>query len=177
MIRAIAAACIFLFFFALQTSFINSLPGVLALTPFFLALSVYLMQHQSLTIGALWLSLFGFFLDILRVGDVPFETLAYTVAGVVAYVSSRRLFSNRSIYGILGCGILSFGALSLMHTILLFLFNLQHTEPILWKPFSQEILWSGIGMILLLVLLFQFAGRIRSILVRSFLLSTRHETL
>lgn len=176
MMRFLIASGLFLFLFALQTSFINSLPGVLALTPLFFAINIYLIQHHSFGIATIWLLSFGLLLDILHIGDAPLETLSYGLAAFAALLTSRNVFSNRSLYGIMGCGLFSFVTLSSGQIAMTFLSNLNRETVLLWDIFFHELVWKAGSMVVLLILFFQFAHLIRTGLIRSFLLSHKHET-
>jgi len=176
MSRIFVAFLAFFFLFVFQTSFIHALPGWLMLLPVFFAVSVYFTQHHSLAIGAIWLSAYGIMLDLLHINHVPLEFISYSAAGLVALVLSRRLFSNRSLWGVLACGAVSSGTLFLFHVLILFVVQLRAPEHVAWNTFLNESLVIFLSLLLLLFLLFQFAGSFRTILIKSFLLSKKHET-
>lgn len=176
MMKFLISMAIFIVLVVIQTGFIASLPAPLLLTPLLLAVSVYLIQHHGLYVGAYWLALYGVWLDIFGVGTAPVETLAYTLAAVAALWGSRRFFSNRSVYGILACGLAAELIITLVHAITISLVWFKTPASAAWTAFFASAAWTVFLMFVLLVILFQFAKSIRTGLLKSFLISRTYET-
>ncbi len=104
-----------LFLTAVETSFFASLGAPLAYTPLLFTAAIYVIQHRGSTMGIWWLVGYGLYLDILQIGYMPGETIIYFVAGMLAFLLSRSIFSNRSLYGIIGCGLLTLLAVFAIH--------------------------------------------------------------
>lgn len=164
MTRSVFSFFVFLVLVLFETSFLTSLPSPLSLTPFVFGLSVYLIQHQGLLDGLYWIGGYGLFLQLLHLSPTPFPLLLFPIAGVVSYLSARHLFSNRSLYGVMACGLV--GSLSLFFLELIFLFfHLNASDsPVLWTEVFRE---DGMRLFMLLsviILFFLIAKPIRSIL-------------
>ncbi|MBU0646155.1 hypothetical protein KJ611_01595 [Patescibacteria group bacterium] len=173
MIRLAVFTLAFLGLAIIQNSFFASLPGVLPLWPLILAVGVYLLQHQSLTAGAWLIAANGLFLDLFHLQMVPAETISYLLTALAAAYSAKHVFSNRSLYGVLACGSATFGVLKLSQMAILGLVWLREAEQVDWTVFSRETFWSGILLMIGLLLLFPFAVRIKKLLHKSFFVSQR----
>lgn len=104
-----------IFLTAVETSFFASLGAPLTFTPLLFTAAIYVIQHRGSTMGIWWLVGYGLYLDILQIGYMPGETIIYLAAGTLAFLLSRSIFSNRSLYGILGCGLLTLLAVFAIH--------------------------------------------------------------
>ena len=176
MFRGIITGFLFMVILMIQVSFIHSLPTFLSIIPIMFALSVYLVQHQQLQSGALWLIVYGMYLDMFGLGEVPFITLAFTAAAIVCVILSRRLFTNRSIYGVLGNGLITATSFITVVIGIRFLQDLRVASFLDWNTLlNQELIFLGL-LLLVLIGLFQSAGLIRFILIKSFLLSPKQQT-
>lgn len=177
MTKALTLTTFFLLLAVIQTSFFSSLPGLLAYAPIVVACGVYLRQHVQERSGALWIAGFGIFLDALAIPSFPFETVSYAVAAMVAALTSERVFSNRSWYGLLACGGSSVAALGLTRAVVLWIVSLRHPERVSWAAFGETFLWNMILLPVILSLCFMFAGQIRSFLRTAFMVSRDRGTL
>ncbi|MFC1788085.1 rod shape-determining protein MreD [Patescibacteria group bacterium] len=176
MIRLFFSGFFFVILAIIQISFLHSLPWAFSATPLVFAFSTYLIQHRSLTLGIWWIIIFGFCLDLIKIGITPHEIISYTLGAIVAYSSARRLFSNRSFYGILACGIISYMTLIVSEIIILSIYSLTSLTHISWTNFTEYAVWSSSMLIVVLMILFVFAAKIRRLLFRSFILSKTQET-
>ncbi len=102
-LTSIVLACVLLA--AFETGFIASLPGAWRFLPVVFATSVYLVQLRGWRFGGWLLAGFGVLLDLLGIGALPWQTLAYGAAALAVYAVSLHVFSNRSLYGLLGAGL------------------------------------------------------------------------
>lgn len=175
MIRIALWVFTMLVFSLIETSFISSLPGILVLTPFVLAVTVYLVQHQGVQAFIWWLPLHGFFLDSIAAGTTRLEVLPYCVAACVVSLTAKHLFSNRSYYGVLSCALTGCVGLIATEALILFVEQLMHTD-VHWQTFLGESLLRFVLLLIVLTLFYPFAKRIRSFLVSLALLPDRRKT-
>jgi len=177
MMRPTAAIALFLAFSILQTGFFASLTGILAYTPLVVAIGIYLMQHAGERTGPFWIAGFGMFLDLLAIPSFPFETASYAAAGIVAYLSARHLFSNRSWYGLIACGMLSMLSLGAVRALVILGISLRHPERVSWITFGDTLIWNLILITLLLSVLFALARQIRAFLRLGYVVSRGRDPL
>ncbi len=125
----------------LETGLVAAVPGPLRFLPFVLAVGVYLTQSRSLPAGPWLIAGFGLFLDGFGLASVPFQTGAYALAAVAAAVSSRELFSNRSLSGLLGCGLLAWATHALVQTAVWFVAGLDDPMQPPWGDYAWWLVW------------------------------------
>jgi hypothetical protein len=94
---------------------------------------------------------------------VPGETICYALtAGLVIFIG-QRFFSNRSFYGINICALLALIILHCFHGFYFFLTSFNSAIPFPWFNFFVFIFWQGLFSVLIVSLLFFFAGRLRTV--------------
>ncbi|MFH1314857.1 MAG: hypothetical protein ABIH67_00490 [Candidatus Uhrbacteria bacterium] len=108
MVKFIFYFALFIGLFCLETSFIASLPKPLSYTPLILASSIFLIQYRSSWIGICWLAGYGLLLDLFGLAMFKPQLLLYSLVGLATWQLSKHLFTNRSLYGILGSGLVAF---------------------------------------------------------------------
>ena len=176
MTRHIISFILFLALFIIEISFFSSLPYPISLTPLVFASSVYLLQHQDVNITVFWLFFYGAGLSILHLNIAPFEPISYSIAALVAFFSAKHIFSNRSFYGVCACLFSSYVALFVMQTLFIFIQTGTSHRIIHWGTFLQ---FQSVRLLMMLILIFIFfplAGRIKKILIKTFLLSEQQRT-
>lgn len=104
MIRTLVSTLIALALFLVERSFVAALPEPLSRIPLTLSAGVYLVQHLSLLDGAAWIVVAGVASDLLALTPMGTGTFAATCAALAATALSLRVFTNRSLWGILACG-------------------------------------------------------------------------
>ncbi len=159
----------------IETSFFSSFHGLFALTPFVFLISVYLIQHHGIYRATIWLIIHGLLLDYTRLGSIPFLTIAYTLVAFVAFILAKRVFSNRSFYGVMACTITSYATFIAMQVIIVWIMSFGEAT------FSDIFLWGDIKSQFLLVLifmpvLFSLAKYIRFFLEKSLLIPKAKRT-
>lgn len=137
----------------LETATFASFPGPLRFLPLTLAVGVYLVQLRGWWAGVWLIAIFGMLLDVLRLSPIPFQTLAYAAAATAVWMSAHALFSNRSLYGILGCGIAAWAAHGSVQSVVLFF---QSLVDIPIPELGAYAGWMGWRLFLLLALLVTF---------------------
>lgn len=157
--RVVVMVGLWVLLLVLQLSFLASLPAPWLFIPIVAAASIYLVQHHGLLTAAWWLPAYGFFLDLFHIGTVPWETVIYSIAGVFTVLLARRIFSNRSLYGIAACGILILGTILLLEAIAQFW---QARADILLSDLLWDDLWQLLFLIITLIILFMVAPRLRN---------------
>lgn len=100
-----------------ETGFVASIPGPVGFLPFTLAAGTYLTQARGWWGGPWLIAGFGLFCDATGLSPVPGQTVACAAAAAAAWLSARELFSNRSLYGILGCGVAAWSAHAVAQTL------------------------------------------------------------
>lgn len=173
MTRLIASFLIWLALVLFQTSFVASLPSPLSLAPIVFAVGIYVLQHLGAKDGAWWVFGVGAFLDLYRIGTMPAESVAYAFAAGVAVWSAARLFSNRSLYGVIGCAFLSLGTLHLAHAAILYGLNVTDAAHAPWAALVHLVAWQYAETLGLIALLFSFSKRTRQLLRRALILPSR----
>ncbi len=159
--------------FLIETSFISSLPGIASVTPFVFASIVYLVQHQGLFSASWWLILYGVFIDVFHLGVLRFETIAVFVSAIVVWYAAKRLFSNRSYYGVIACGILGYFAIIVTEALILPLQHLFTKTDIDWGSFLSISVARLVTLVILITLIYPFAKRIRYLISQLFVFSSR----
>ncbi len=161
MIRYLISGVCFLFVFVMETSFFSSLPSVFAIVPLVFALSVYLIQHEGLTDGLIWIFAYGFLLQNFHLSIAPWPVLSFSIAGLASFLSSRHLFSNRSLYGVVGCAWIGYLCLAGTEALLMFVRTFGNETTVFWVPFLVR---RGLEFLLLgvtIMVFFSFARHIR----------------
>jgi len=177
MIRILLSLFGFLILIVLQSSFIPSLPWIFSATPIIVASSTYLVQHFSLSDGAWWLIAFGLSLDTLNIGQAPLETLSYTLAAIAITIGAKHLFSNRSLYGVIGSALTALTVIFISESIILSLVWLRQPEIVDWSIHWTYFWQAIITVIIPLIALFSFARSLReSIMEILFLSKTKNKT-
>lgn len=145
---------LFLLLTVFETSFLTSLPKPFLYLPLVLGISVYLIQHRNSKTGVWWLIGYGLFLDLTHLGFTEIETIVYLITGLVTYFVSQHLLSNRSLYGVIGSGIIAFGTSTILHLLIL-LFERAYAENIfLWSEWLGMLLWQAGLLLILLAVIF-----------------------
>ncbi len=160
--RFFFSAIFFLIAFLFETSFFSSLPSYLALTPLVFGLSIYLIQHEGMMDGFVWMVLYGILIDLLHIAPIPFSLFAWIVAAGMSVLMARQVFSNRSFYGVLGCAFAGYVCLMLSETVILFLQSLTDKLAIDWSIFFQTVLQQSFMLLCVMIVIFAVARRIRS---------------
>ncbi len=159
-----------------EISFFGSLHGMLRFTPLVFVVSVYLFQHHRISSALAWMIIHGFLLDVAHMSLIPPVTIAYVVAAIIAAISARRIFSHRSIYGVLACALLSYFGFAVVQAITFFFTETLQGSPVPFSVFLLNTRDSVITLIASLILLFLFAKRIRHMLEKAFLIQASRQT-
>lgn len=142
-----------------ETGFFASLPAPLRYTPLTFAVGIYLLQSRGWWPAVWLLAGFGFFLDVSGIAPFPLQTMTYAAAGGAAYAASRVLFSNRSLYGILGCGAAAWGAHALVQTGVWVFQILMQGSAAPTAAYAAWLGWRALLLGVLLIILFYLTPR------------------
>ena len=164
MMRILFWIIIMTIFSIVEASFFRSLPGWFTVTPLILGICVYFVQHQGIQECAWWLPVHGIFLDYLSLGTTMLESLPYMVSALFLLFSARHLFSNRSFYGLLSCGISGFVGL-VVTQIFLNMFRIFSGNAIQWHVFAEEVMIRLCLLLLVISIMYPFAKYIRLFLL------------
>jgi len=113
---------LFIGLFCVETSLIASLPEPLNYIPLVLAASIFIIQYRSSWIGIFWLASYGLFLDLFGIASFKPQIIVYFLVGLVIWQLSKQVFTNRSLYGILGSGLVAYILVTLSE-IIVFLYR------------------------------------------------------
>jgi hypothetical protein len=164
MFRILGFILLFLLALTVEISFVHVLPNPLNHLPFVLIVAVYLYQYIGYTKSVWWFVFQGIFLDLFSLTPIGFEMISALLASGILVLVSRRLFTNRSFYG-LTAAVLS---VVLVHRLSLMVFaslaSFFGEMHLYYRVFAIETLWTGGLTILFLLMVFPFAKRIRLIL-------------
>lgn len=156
MTRVIFSFLSFVTVFVVETSFLSSLPSVFSLIPLVFAFGVFLLQHQGLFDGFIWIGLYGLLLQTFDLSTIPFAFFSYTIAAVGVLFTARNIFSNRSLYGVVASGIAGYFILLFLHGCFLLFLYLFGDSFVSWKWFvwdyGQKILLFSLTTCVLFIL-------------------------
>jgi hypothetical protein len=125
------------------------------------AIGVYLLQHQGLMDGFVWIVAFGFLLQLLHIGILPFPALGFLIAGIVSLLSARHIFSNRSLYGIVACALTGFLTLVITESSVLLARSLISSFDTDWSVLFLTDGYRAVLLVAVIVILYAFAKPIR----------------
>lgn len=163
--RMAVSALIFFLVYILETAFVTSMPTIFSLTPVVFALGVYTLQHQGLLDGLIWIIAYGFLLQVLQASAAPWPLLTWTAGSLVSFVSARQLFSNRSLYGVVGCAALGYLTVVAVEAVALFIGSLRASYDV-FEGFVILHSWKMGLLILTVFILFRLAKPIRAFFAR-----------
>jgi len=160
MTRVAISTILFLIVFLIETSFISSLPSLFSAIPLVFVLSIYLIQHQGISDGIAWMIGYGFLMDLMQLGDISFSIIPIFAAVVVAVITSKQLFSNRSFYGVIACAISTYATFVLFEA-----FFTSNSWSVFFQTHAERL-----GMLIVVIaILFSLAPHIRKIVQVMFL--------
>ncbi len=102
MFTSLILASLFFLSTVLQSSLIHSWPPAWNFFPLHLIIGLIIMHRHNISTGALW-----FLLTIIPAlwGFHPGSAWSYLAVALVSFLLISRLFTNRSVYALLGLGI------------------------------------------------------------------------
>lgn len=122
MMTAVIVAIVFGITMVLETSAVQSLPPPYSAFPLMLIAGVIVLHRTDAVLGIAWLLLMALFADAW--GEGSGAILPFLIASALAVPLKRRVFTNRSVYALLGMGlsvqvvlIVTATLLSLAHTV------------------------------------------------------------
>lgn len=177
MFRFTTTLCFLFLLCIVEAGFFSALPHPWRFTPLVFASAVYVIQHIGSRAGVGWLIGYGLFLDLWKLGAVPWETILLLFMGFGTWVLSRRVFTNRSLYGVVACALISWISWQLVTMVSLMFINRKNAEVMLWSAYRDFLLWQGLLLICLITLFFFLSDRMRRTLRSIIMIPTTHETL
>lgn len=163
MMRIVLSFIFFLFLTVIEFSFISSLPNPFLYLPLLLAVSIYSIQHLDLDEGVWWMIGIGFMTQFAGQQIVPFEIILYSGLAALCYFLSKQIFSNRSLFGIIGCATIVYATLTAVRSLFFFFSTLNDTSPVFWDVVSKAFLSQYILLILTVWFIFLFGDKLRAI--------------
>ncbi len=176
-LRLVTSIALFFLLYILEASFLSAWPVPWRFLPLVFASAVYVIQHFGSRVGVGWLVGYGLFLDLWQLGVIPGETAILLFVGVGAWIVSRRVFTNRSLYGVAACALASWTAWHLLTILGLAMINRKNLEAVPWLVYRDVLLWQGLLLFGLITIFFFLSGRIRRALRPILFNPSTHETL
>lgn len=177
MMRVLVLLIIIVSTVIVETTFVSGLAPVIRLVPLSVAFGLTLIQHHGVRAGMWWILAIGLFLDFFRLGPVFPIFPAYLLTAFCADRLAAHLFSNRSYYALLGCGItvmsILFCAIFLIAGLQFLLFH----ERAAWGNLFSDGVISNVWTAILLNVFFISSGWIRAGLQKVFILQHERQTL
>ena len=99
---------------------------------------VLIMHFVRPVFGVIWLLVAGLFLDLLGLPDVP-HVLTFGLAGAAGLFLAHRIFTNRSVYAMIGLGASMYFVVSLVG--LLWYFFLDAVAPFFQSLFTEWVVF------------------------------------
>jgi len=164
MSRFLISSLLFLLLALFEFAFVHSLPKPFLYLPLVFACGVYLFQYLGSFIGIWWLCGLGFFLDLWHLGLMPCETAVYIIAAIIMVFLGRRIFTNRSLYGVICNAVLPMLFIQSIHAIWWFYNSLNDSLPFPWLVFFTYVFWQIFLLVLSVFFLFILTKKIHSIL-------------
>lgn len=168
MIRFFISTILFFVVFVFETSFLSSLPWFFPSVPFVFGLSVYLIQHEGIVDGAVWIFAFGLLFDIAQLNGLSVSTAPAIAASVAALLSARHLFSNRSFYGMIACAFCSYTVWILVDSIIIFIRLLSSPMDDFWRQYFIVHGYRLLLLVLFVGIMFVFGQRMRGVIYKLF---------
>lgn len=163
MLQRLASLLMFVILFCLERGFIASLAFPFSTTPLIVASGVYVTQHAGLVDGVVWITLGGLTTDLLGLTRAPQGTLIAIATAAVAYLSSHKLFSNRSVYGVLACAATTVVAGSVFDLAWRLFLRVAYDRPQDWGMLLNQRMAGLLMTMVVVLILFRFSSRVRAI--------------
>lgn len=171
MIRIMSSAALFLLLWTLERAFVSALPWPFSTLPLVLTVGVYLVQHLSVRDGEAWILAAGVMNDLTGLTRFPLSTLSALAAAAVCHLTSREVFSNRSLYGILACTAVSVLAASLIRVVLLGSVTIFTDLAVDGAAELRLAIGTFLTAFVFAIVLFRSAKRIRRVLASVFIIA------
>lgn len=172
-LRVLIHVFLFLLVFAVQFGLISSAIPFVTSLPIILVIGVYLIQHESAPIGMIWIIGEGILLDSWFLEPFRISLFLAVLMAAFTMLYASRIFSNRSFYGVVGCGLLALLSIGVIEFIILGILWVQAPERIHWGLFLQDFWLEVLSFLLLIALFYPFFGTLkRHVLARYFITRT-----
>lgn len=156
----------FLIIHTIEVSFLSAMPFYIYLAPLLYAVVVYMIQHLGIFKVAWWLPLHGLILDYHQIGTSRFQVIAYTMAALSIIYLARNVFTNRSFYGVITNGLLSFLVYVFIQLTILFIESIFERN-VLWNSLINEILVSAGFLCITIILIYLVISWLRTLFIIS----------
>jgi len=153
----------FLILVVVQAAFIASLPPPFHVIPLLFAASIWLIQQEESLAGAAWLVGFGVWLDAWGIGGIPAATFVYGISAIAAVASARRLFTHRSLWGVLSCALIALLARFLGEAAIQFIVSLRDPQAVVWGAWATLRAWETFFCLVLISGIYQASKPLRKV--------------
>ncbi len=151
--------------FMIQVSFIAALPFPLSAGLLVVYAGAYFTQHLGVQDGIVWIVAAGIVSDAFGLAPPGYGTVAALCTGAWLFFASTRIFSHRSLYGIVSCVITTTLVFQLAAALVLVVFLLLGRE-IDWQGQANLALWGMLFSLPMAIILFKVCSPFRPILER-----------
>jgi hypothetical protein len=132
--------------------------------PLIFVCSVFLFQYVSVSGAIWWVVLEGAFLDLLGIGAIPIETVAYSISAICIFLASRHLFSNHSYYGLAATTILGLITVAIVEMVIAIFFVMFFSNVLDSIGIFTVRLFGAMLSLPILLLLFPLANPTRRLI-------------
>lgn len=141
---------------AFELGVISAWPMPWSQLPLVFLTGVLIMHFVRPIFGVIWLLVAGLFLDLLGLPDVP-HLLTFGLSGAAGLFLAHRVFTNRSVYAMMGLGAAMYFVVSLVS---LFWHLIQNASA----PFFQTLMSEWIVFLVALFATFFASRRLANLL-------------
>ena len=155
--RAVLSAIALFIAVLIEDAFVSALPEPLNLIAVVFTIGVLLFHFVKPHYGAAWLVAGGAALDLVALPG-PSRTVAYALAALLGLFLARKVFSNRSLYALLGLGVSMFAGAIIVESIWYEVLRLIVSEPVAFSALLQAF-WTRLLTFAITVFVAYFLSR------------------
>ncbi len=145
-----------------EVSVLTAWPTPFSLLPLSFLFGILLMQFVGSGYGTLWLVLSGILLEFVGLPDGP-HALSYALAALAGWFLTQRVFTNRSVYAMMGLGTTTYFVVTLVE-------GFWFTFHGFFNSFAKGVLLQWIIFLAALFVSFFASRRLASLLRTIFLI-------
>lgn len=133
--------------------------GIFSPLPLVFLSGVLILHYVRPVIGWFWLASGGILLDLFGLPAWP-ETVAFALAGALGIFLARRVFTNRSLYAMMGLGVSMYAVVAVTWILTAVVRSLQDRAPLDLEDTLVFIGWQALAFLLGLLVTFLMSRRL-----------------
>ncbi|MDA1038323.1 MAG: hypothetical protein O2877_01385 [bacterium] len=153
---------IFVFLATLESSVISALIPPWNLLPLLVPIAIWFYHQKDSKIGIWFILCWGIWGDLFAISPWSARTIVSIILVLILVYASGRIFSNHSLYGLLGLGLMCGVGWVAVEGV--FRFVSRTALPIAFDNFITSSAFVLIALLVQLVILFQFEERFKKML-------------